>query len=92
MSGRKKLTPPRARRTVLAWNEVMEAHQESERRLIRLLRMQLPDDAKQLVNDLACDVTPPILRRDGRKLAGRWESRPGFLWQQPKPPVTPGTG
>ena len=68
--------------TVLSWRQVMAAHEETERRLLQLLRLPLPDEAKQKVRDLAADVVVPVLRRDGRKLAGRWEARPGFLWER----------
>jgi len=70
------------RRVVLNWRQVMAAHEETERRLLQLLRMPLSDDAKQKVRDIAADVVVPVLRRDGRKLSGRWERRPGFQWQR----------
>ncbi len=73
----------RVKRPSLTWRQVMAAHEETERRLDALAQVaELPDEALQLVTDIAADVVVPILRRDGRIPCAAWPQRPGFLWRR----------
>jgi hypothetical protein len=70
----------------------MEAHQETERRLSQLLRMPLPNDAKQQVRDIAADVVVPVLRRDGdaaKSAASTTSSASALKWHCTFRPASP---
>jgi hypothetical protein len=70
-------------RQPLCWRHLMLGFAEIERRLLTVLATtRLPAEATERLQAIGAEVVAPIMRRDGRRLAGDWRVVPGFLWRR----------